>query len=193
MLETLNELDQQLFIFLNGLHTPFLDPVMYWITNKYTWFPFYGILAIYLMWRYKKYSWLILLGLLVCVAGTDQLTSAFMKPYFGRPRPCHNIKLAEFVHMVVGCGGKFGFASGHAANSFGMAMYLYLILHHLFRYSWLLFVWAAFVAYSRIYVGVHYPGDIITGAVVGMVIGWFCFWLANLISRRMYNSSLKEI
>jgi undecaprenyl-diphosphatase len=105
-----------------------------------------------------------------------------MKPYFTRLRPSHEPSLEGLVHLVEGYkGGTYGFASSHAANTFGTAMFLYLLFR--IKKSWIvwLFPWAAFVSYTRIYLGVHYPGDIVGGAGVGLLCAWFSFKLCMLL------------
>ena len=109
---------------------------------------------------------------------TDQFTSGLMKPFFERLRPSHEPALEGMVHMVSGySGGKYGFASSHAANTFGIAMFLSCLLK--VEKPWInwLFLWAALVSYTRIYLGVHYPGDIIVGALIGVAFGWLVFKL----------------
>lgn len=181
MLEKIEELDQQVFLFLNGLHNEFFDVVMYWITLKYTWFPFYGLLVIFLIWKYRLEGFYMVLAIGLVVALSDQFTSSFMKPYFVRLRPCYEPDLEETIHIVAGCGGKYGFASSHAANAFGFAAIVWLLLRNTYRHLGWLFVWAAVVSYSRIYMGVHYPVDIIIGGLCGFLFGWLIFWLYQLI------------
>jgi len=185
MLDTIDSLDQQIFLLLNDFHNDFFDVVMYWVTLKYTWFPFYGLLVVFLLWKYRWQGLIMVLSIALSVALSDQFTSSFMKPFFERLRPCHNPELAGLVHVVDGCGGSFGFASSHAANAFGFASIVWFLLRNTFQYTWLLFIWAAAVAYSRIYVGVHYPGDIIVGSICGFLFGWFSYWLYTLVMGKM--------
>jgi undecaprenyl-diphosphatase len=177
MIESILEADQQFFLWLNSFHTTWLDPVMYWITNKYTWFPVYGILVIGIVIKYGWEGVRIVLILAVIIAACDQLTSGFMKPTFERLRPCHSPSIANFVHLVKGCGGQYGFVSSHAANSFGLAAALWLFLSSWSSWFAVGFVWAAVVSYSRIYVGVHYPLDIIVGAFIGVILAWLIYQL----------------
>jgi undecaprenyl-diphosphatase len=124
---------------------------------------------------------------LVCIALTillaDQITSTFMKPFFSRLRPTHDPELENLVHIVNGYrGGKFGFASSHAANTFGLAMFVFLLFRNRSKHVAWIFLWAAVVAYSRIYLGVHYPGDIIVGGFVGMICAFGCYHLFKWIT-----------
>jgi undecaprenyl-diphosphatase len=178
MLEEIIQLDQQFFIWLNGFHAQWLDPIMLWITGSKSWIPFYLVLT-FLIARKQKWNTLyVILGVALVITACDQFTSSFMKPYFGRLRPCYEPVLDGMVHMVKGCGGRFGYASSHAANTFGLATFLWFLLgdrgFNWFKY---LFIWAAIVSYSRIYVGVHYPADILTGALVGIGFGYLFYRL----------------
>ena len=98
-----------------------------------------------------------------------------MKPFFERLRPCHNPSIASLVHLVEGCGGKYGFASSHAANAFGLATACWLFLRSWSHYFIWGFLWAVVVSYSRIYMGVHYPLDILVGAFIGVVLAWLVY------------------
>jgi undecaprenyl-diphosphatase len=171
MINFLKNIDETLFLFLNGLHNPVFDFLMQWITLQETWYPFYLLLIIWMIWKYKKKAILPILIIILAVTLSDQLTSSFMKPFFERPRPCHDVSIKHLVHLVNGCGGMYGFASGHAANSFVLATLLYLFFRSNLKYASTVFVWAALVAYSRIYVGVHYPGDVLVGGLLGYTIG----------------------
>lgn len=168
MIEFLSNIDTNLFLFLNGLHSDFWDPIMWFISGKLSWIPLYVVLVYCLVRRYGRASiwWIIAIALTVLLA--DQISSGIIKPLVERWRPSRDPSLEGLVHIVNGYrGGKFGFVSSHAANSFGVAV----ILSILFKRNWVtisLLVWAAVVSYSRLYLGVHYPGDIICGAIVGV-------------------------
>lgn len=185
-METVNELDQALFFFLNGLHAPWLDPIMYYASEKWTWIPLYAFLLALMIraWGWKSLWWLLAVAVAVTLA--DQITSGLMKPYFERFRPSRDPAFADgLVHIVNEYrGGRFGFASSHAANSFSIATLLYLVLKPHYRYTGWLFVFAAFVSYSRIYLGVHYPGDILAGGLIGIACGWVAYKGVNLIRER---------
>ncbi len=171
MLSTLNDLDTQLFLFLNGLHNEAFDSIMAWISGKTTWWPFYLLLLIYLGWTRRWQLVPIILFIALAVTLADQTSVHLFKEVFERLRPCHELALKETVHLVNGrCGGMYGFVSSHAANTFAVAMLLLLII----RKGWftaLMLIWAAIVSYSRIYLGVHYPGDVLGGAVLGVLCG----------------------
>jgi undecaprenyl-diphosphatase len=192
ILERLKELDQELFLTLNSYHSPFWDFIMMWFSDRYIWFPFYGLLLIFIVWKLKWKSIYAIVAILITVIGADQFTSRFMKSYFERLRPCHEESLQPLIHMVSGCGGQFGFVSSHAANTFGLAMICWLLFRH--RYPWLglIFIWAIPVSYSRIYLGVHYPLDIVIGAFVGMLIAWFIYLLYTWILKKSAQIHLSE-
>jgi undecaprenyl-diphosphatase len=180
MIEYLKIIDQELFLLLNGFHNEFFDGIMYWITKQETWYPFYLIAIIWMFWKYGKKAVIPLLFIGLAITISDQVTSGLMKPLFERLRPCHEPEIQQWVHTVSGCGGLYGFASGHAANSFALATLLFLFFRQNSKYWAFIFLWAAVVAYSRVYVGVHYPGDILTGGLIGWLAGWGMY---NLYSR----------
>ncbi len=172
-METLIELDKALFVYLNSLGSENYDLIWLFITDKKSSIPLYLILIYFLCKKFLlkdlfKYLFITLLLILF----TDQI-SGFFKDYFERLRPCHDQEINSYIRIVKqGCGGLFGFFSSHAANSFGLATFFYLTLKNysnLFKY---LFLWALIVSYSRIYVGVHFPIDIISGIYFGIFSGY---------------------
>lgn len=173
MIDYLTNIDTELFLFLNGLHVDWLDPVMTFISGKITWAPFYVVLLYLVIKKYKKQSILIIIGIILLIVCADRVSSGFFKPVFERPRPCHNEAIKELVYLPNGhCGGAYGFISSHACNTFALAAYLILILRRYYKkIAWVMLPWATLVAYSRIYMGVHYPGDVVAGAIVGAMIG----------------------
>ncbi|MEM7368236.1 MAG: phosphatase PAP2 family protein [Bacteroidota bacterium] len=173
MIETLVHIDTLLFQWLNGLHAAWLDPVMVFLSHKLSWIPAYLLLFILLIQReHWKRVLLFLLCVGLLIGLTDQTTSSFLKPSVKRYRPCHLAADLDFdVHTVNNkCGGKYGFASSHAANFFGLATFLAMYFRRR-KLSALFFSLAALVAYTRIYLGVHFPGDILAGAAIGCVFG----------------------
>lgn len=182
MIDQLIEYDKELLRFLNGFHAPWLDPIMFILTETVAWFPLYLFMLYLIVKEYKKESWIILLGLAITILLADQITASIMKPYFARLRPSREPTLIGLIHLVQGyTGGQFGFASSHAANTFGAATFFFLLFRNTKRWIGWLFIWAAFMTYTRIYLGVHYPGDIMAGGAVGVVCGWtaykFSEWL----------------
>lgn len=182
MIDQLKEWDEQLLLILNGLGHPHLDGVMIFLSAKLVWVPLYLGLIFLLYKHYGSAFWKPLILVIVAIALADQVTSSFMKPFFERLRPCTDSSLVDMLVIPKGCGGKFGFASSHAANTFALAIF-YLQLSKT-RWFWLLVGWAAMVSYSRVYLGVHYPGDILVGALVGSILGFISAkgaakWLAK--------------
>ncbi len=180
MIEEILHIDQALFLWLNAHHHTAIDVAMQWITERNTWIPFYLMLIVYLVYQLGWNKGLSLVLLLFLAVGlSDFLASGVFKPYFQRLRPCNDVLIKDSVHLVKGCGGKYGFVSSHAANVFALFMGLNIALkwNRFFKYSVL--SWAIIVAYSRIYVGVHYPLDIIFGAILGIITTFLVFRLFN--------------
>ncbi len=190
MIEWLDGIDKQLFLFFNGQHSQVSDQVWYWITWSKTWIPLYALFLILLIKTFRMDSIWLIAGVLLTVLITDQVTSSLMKPFFERLRPCYDPEIGHLVHVVKGCGGKFGFASGHSANSFGIATFAWLTFRYYWRWTWLIFLWSAAMAFSRIMVGVHYPADIIVGAAVGILSGWLMF---RIISEIYFRTRLEPV
>ncbi|HAC24904.1 MAG TPA: phosphatase PAP2 family protein [Cytophagales bacterium] len=168
--------DRELFLFLNGLHTEWLDPLMMLFTQTQFWVPLYLFLIYLIFKNFGNEGWFVLAGVVVTILLADQITSSLMKPFFARLRPSHEPSLAGLVHLVDGyAGGRYGFASSHAANTFGTAWFIWKLFGTRYRWIGLMFVWCTLMTYTRVYLGVHYPGDVIVGALVGIgsgAIGW---------------------
>src|SRR5689334_19117260 len=128
-LESLKEIDTQLFLFLNSLHNSFFDVVMYWVSDKIFWFPFYGWLFYLMIKAFKFDSISLLVFMALTIVLSDQISSGIIKPMFLRFRPCHDPLIGHLVHLSKkGCGGNYGFVSSHAANAFAMATYIGIVL-----------------------------------------------------------------
>ncbi len=190
MIESLIELDKSLFFFFNGLHSPWLDSVMFWISDKKIWIPFYVLLAAWLIKNYKWHAIIYLLAIGLAITCTDQFISGFMKDFFQRWRPSRDPSLEGLVHLVNDYrGGKYGFASSHAGNAFALAIFFFMLWRD-HKWAWLLFVWAFVVAYSRVYLGVHYPGDILTGALIGLFFGYTFVKISKKVKTTYFDKRL---
>lgn len=191
MVETLNHIDQRLFLAINGLNNGFFDVLMFWASDKWIWIPLYLWFAYLLYRHYGKRFWIPVLVAGLVITLSDQSSVHLFKFVFHRPRPCHEPALQELVHLVNDkCGGPYGFISSHAANSFALAAYLSLLLGKKIRYFTLVILaWATLLAYSRVYLGVHYPGDVIVGAIWGAGIGAAVFVILSM-SNPEYNRKL---
>lgn len=190
MLESLNNLDHELFVLLNGLHHPFWDKVMITASDKHFWIPFYAALLAFLIYLFRKRTYLLVPAIALTIGVADQVSSTFLKPWIARWRPCHDASLTQVINLVDGCGGKYGFVSSHAATSFGLAVLMAVALKP--RYNWLkavLFTWALVVSYSRIYLGAHFPGDILGGALVGSLSALGVGWLFHRLAARWFPHS----
>jgi len=196
MFHWLVEFDQKAFLYLNGMHSSEWDFIMWWVTGNKLWIPLYAFILFMMIYRERSYRFIfIILFVIVTVFLCDQI-SVIIKNLVERPRPSHNPDIADLVHIVNNYRGeKFGFVSSHAANVFGVAVFLSNQFKH-YKWSLVLLGWAALVAYSRIYLGVHYPLDVICGAVLGVLIGIQCYvfkiWTTVYVERYFDDRKAKR-
>lgn len=183
----LSDIDARLLLIVNGAHSPFFDSVMWCISGRWIWVPFYAVLA-YLLFR--RMSWkrasicLVTIGLIILAA--DQTCATLIRPEIGRLRPANlNNPLSSFVHVVNGYrGGRYGFPSCHAASTFALAVFMSLVIRHKW-FTVMMFSWAFIVSYSRMYLGVHYFGDLFCGATIGSLFAVLFYYLQNYLFKRL--------
>lgn len=166
--------DEYLFHLVNtGCHNLFFDWLMPLLRNKYVWVPLYVFIASFLLINYKLKGLSVVIALIMVVSLTDTMSSQVIKKSVQRLRPCKVLEPEKDMHLLVPCGSGFSFPSSHAANHFGVAVYLMLALGRLFKWLKLpLILWATAIAFAQVYVGVHYPLDVFAGAMLGTMIGW---------------------
>ncbi|MBO5720170.1 MAG: phosphatase PAP2 family protein [Bacteroidales bacterium] len=186
MLETLIELDKAIFLIFNSHHTLYFDQVMWVVTGRFIWIPLIlSILYVFFKKNYKE-GLLVVLILAVTVLLCDQIASGLFKPLFERYRPSRDPEFSQYVTLVNGyLGGRYGFISSHAANAFGIAIFtIQLFRNKLFSISVIL--WAILSCYSRLYLGVHYPGDILCGILVGSITGYLCYKIYEKLHDKIF-------
>lgn len=171
---TIIEIDEWLFQLINqDLHNAVLDYIMPYWRNKYFWIPFYVALAVFLVAKFKARGAYLIVGLLVAVSIADSVSSHVVKQQVQRVRPCNQEELKDEVQLLIRCGTGYSFTSSHATNHFAIAVFLILTLGRIYRkIKWPLLFWAATIALGQVYVGVHFPLDIIAGGLLGSLIGW---------------------
>lgn len=185
--------DQWLFLKINSYWTnDFLNSVMPWWRDSNTWIPLYLFLSLFAFMNFGWKIWPWIVFFVVTVALTDQLSANLIKNLVQRPRPCNDEDFMINVHALLGgCSPTFSFPSSHATTHFGMAWFLYITMKQYFKkWSYLFFVWAATVAYGQVYIGIHYPLDILGGAIIGSFIG---IMTATIFNRRVGLPKLLEI
>ncbi len=171
MMEELKELDKKLFLLINdGMSNSFFDFLMPWMRDKYFWIPLYIIFIVMMIYYFRKQSWIVIGVTLAVVGVSDFVSSGIFKPFFHRLRPCQNPELASHIHHIIECGTGYSFVSSHAANHFALAVFLGLIFKE--KIKWflpVLILWASLICFAQVYVGYHYPSDILAGAVIGII------------------------
>lgn len=186
MLEQLQHIDEVALLAINGWHNDYSD-IFWWLTSsKLSWTLLIVALVIALISKPWRQALLVVAMIALAVTLADQISSSIIKDVVERLRPTHNPSLAGYVHVVNDYrGGMYGFVSSHAANSFACAMLLTLIVrHHIV--TWSLFAFAVLQCYSRVYLGVHYPGDILGGLLVGLLVGWVVWLLWQWLCQRWH-------
>ncbi|MDE5841146.1 MAG: phosphatase PAP2 family protein [Muribaculaceae bacterium] len=193
MIETITSLDEQILLFFNSFHTPFLDETVALITGRWIWIPFYLFLIDLLFKRLSpKSAVLTLVAVVIAIVMADQICAHVIRPYIGRLRPCNPdnpifsmITLVKDIHP-----GGYSWPSCHAANTFALATLLSCVMRSR-KFTIFIFAWATIVSLSRLYVGVHYPTDLLCGAAFGSVFGYLALVIVNVLYTffaRIYSS-----
>ncbi len=172
LFNSLIELDKELFLFLNSKHSSFANGVMWFLSSKEIWIPLYAAI---IFCFYKGKDWkqgvFVHLAAILLIVLCDQISASIFKPFFERLRPTWDPMISDLVHTVNGKrGGTFGFVSSHATNVFGLATFTSLLFKKRL-FTVFILLWAAIISYSRIYLGVHFPGDVLCGSVLGVLLG----------------------
>ena len=167
MMSTFYNWDAGLYKLINhGNSNAFFDFLMPIITDKYTWIPLYVLILIFFIYKFRKYAFIPIIGLALSVGASDYITSGIIKPNVNRVRPCNVEELK--ANILAPCRNSPSFPSSHAANHFAIALFLSFFIAKKWNWvNWLFFIWAFAIAYSRVYVGVHYPFDVTMGALIG--------------------------
>ena len=182
MLEIIQEIDTQIFLKINSLNSPFFDTIMSAISGQILWIPYFlAIIFLFFKKNSKKIAIIGILFLIIAVGLSDYSSVHAFKEVFKRLRPCHNQAIADTVHLIKNhCGGQYGFVSSHSANFFSISMFSSLFIKNK-KFSYIAFLFAIIVAYSRIYLGVHYLTDVIGGAILGISISFIIYKIYNFL------------
>lgn len=180
--QALEQWDKWLFLQANSRFTnPFFDAVLPYFRDSVFWTPLYLFLLVFIAANFGQRGWWWSIGFVCTIAIADMIGTRVFKEGFERLRPCQDPDFYMYVRLLVKrCSGAFSFVSNHAANHFGMATFISLTFRPLFgRWVHLIYLWALFIAYAQVYVGVHYPLDVLAGAALGTLAGLLTAWVVN--------------
>ncbi len=189
IIESLKSIDTSVLLWINSRHSDTYDTVMWNVSAKYTWVPLYVIFAWFIIQKYGKASWLPIVFTILAVVLGDQCSTHLAKNIVMRYRPSHNLTLQSQLHYINGyIGGMYGFVSSHATDTTAFALFMIL----LFRQKIVtvsLICWVLLVCYSRMYLGVHYPSDILGGMILGLICSSLMFWLYTVTDRKFIKKA----
>ncbi len=181
--ESIKSIDTSVVLWINGHNSPALDAIMMAASDTYTWIPLYAMMAFLLVKKYGKASWLPIIFVVLAIVISDQCSVHFAKDIFMRYRPTHNLLLQDQLHIVDDYrGGLYGFVSSHAANTVSFTTIILSLLRKKYIAA-VLFFYILIVCYSRMYLGVHYPTDILGGMILGFIAGSLAYWLYRLADK----------
>lgn len=184
MLDSLINLDEALFQWINsGIANSFFDTSMVLLRNKLFWIPLYLFLLIFISYNFQSSKWKIYLSIGIMILVSDTLSSKVIKPAVQRARPCQIEYLQPEIRIP--CGSGYSFTSSHATNHFALAGYFFLLFGFT-KWRYAFFIWAGLVSFAQIYVGQHFPLDILGGMMLGLIIGWLIFRLYRLMTNKSH-------
>jgi membrane-associated phospholipid phosphatase len=189
--QKLDAWDKWLFTQLNGRFTnPVFDFILPYFRDSVFWAPLYIFMLVFITLNYGKKGWLWALLFLCTVAIADMTSSRLFKEGFERLRPCQDPLFFQQVRLLLsGCSGSYSFTSSHAANHFGIATFVSITMYSTFRkWIWLFYLWAFFISYAQVYVGVHYPLDVLVGGLIGVVAALVT---GNIFNRKVGSFTLE--
>ncbi len=192
MPELFKQLDYGLFLLINGASNGFFDALMVWVSSMALWTPLYVLLVYFIFRKYKTRGFVAIGFLLLAVALSDLVSVHLFKNVFLRLRPCYEPELSGMVKNIVGCGGQYGFVSSHASNSFAIVGMTILLMEDKYKHlKWLMPIWGTSIMYSRVYLGKHYPSDVVFGALLGLLIAYPVFLLFKFTTGYLSRSLTK--
>lgn len=173
----LDQLDKAVFTFIHAkAYSSSLDWLMLLLRQPETWIPLYAFILYWIIRYGKKNAWKFIALSLICFALTNTISVEVFKPFFDRLRPCHDEALKSIIRNIIPCGGEYSMPSAHASNHFGLAAFWFWSIYTIKGKKWYwLWFWAFIVCYAQVYVGKHYPGDIIVGAIFGTLTGFLVY------------------
>lgn len=191
-MEYLQQLDWQLFQWINArIANDLFDMVLPWLRNKYFWIPAYGFIISFFIFNWRARGVLITFYLFLVFFCCDSFSSRILKPTFERNRPCNEPEHTEFVILRVNCSGGYSFPSSHAVNHAGISLFLFLFFRKLLKNrAGIFLIWAILPGFAQIYVGVHYPLDVISGFIIGGLIGKMIFLLFKQTDQLLYKKAM---